>query len=90
MYSHPCNSAVSSVWEKLFIGLALKFHTYETRVPPLRNNKDSPSNLLLTTIGQVGYVVRDNDSCSTKLGCLYQYLLPLLLFKAKLGSAIPM
>ena len=74
--------------------MKLEFPPYETVVPtpigttvsPLRNYKGSPSGFLLTTIEQVGSVVR--DSCGTELGCLCKLLLCLLLLEFKFGRTI--
>ena len=74
--------------------MKLEFPPYETVVPtpigtrvsPLWNYKGSPSGFLLTTIEQVGSVVR--DSCGPELGRLCGLSLLSLLLEFKFGRTI--
>ncbi len=75
----PIGTRVSSLWNYSAKG-------YWHYIAPLRNYKGSPSGFLLTTIEQVGSVVR--DSCGTELGRLCKLLLRLLLLEFKFGRTI--
>ena len=74
--------------------MKLEFPPYETVVPigvgttvsPLRNYKGSPIGFLLTTIEQVGSVLR--DSCGSELGRWCGLSLLSLLLEFKFGRII--
>ena len=75
----PIGTTVSPLWNYSAKGC---WHC----ISPLRNYKGSPIGFLLTTIEQVGNVVR--DSCGTELDRLCGLSLLSLLLKFKFGRTI--